>query len=282
VSAFSLLLPTYHADDPDHLRRAFASAVDEQELRPSEVVLVRDGQIPRPLAEMLDRLSEESPVAVVRVDLEQNVGLGHALDAGLAACRYDVVARMDADDISLPSRFAVQIPFLESGFDLVGSGLLEFGATEDDIVAVRTPPTDEADIKKWARFHDPFNHPTVVYRREKVLAAGGYKDLPLMEDYWLFARMIEQGARVINVAEPLVKYRVGAGAYARRGGLTLLRSELALQREFRASGFVTRRQYARNLVVRGGYRLVPEGIRRSAYRRFIAPRGTRDRPRGAQ
>ena len=273
--AFSLLLPTYGADDAGFLRRALHSAVHEQTLRPDEVVLVRDGGVPEPLAAMLDELTEGSPVPVRRIDLEHNVGLGHALDIGLASCSYEIVARMDSDDVSLPRRFAVQIPLIEAGLDLVGSSLLEFGDAEDDIVGLRTPPLDETEIRRWARFADPFNHPTVVYRRSMVQAAGGYEDLPLMEDYWLFARMIANGARVGNVAEPLVKYRVGAGAYTRRGGLQLLRSEVALQRRFHASGFVSHSQFARNLVVRGGYRLVPEPIRRTAYRRIIARRGDR-------
>jgi hypothetical protein len=70
-----------------------------------------------------------------------------------------------------------------------------------------------------------------------------------------------------------VRYRVGAGAYARRGGTGLLRSELALQRRFRDLGLTTRGQYARNVIVRGGYRLVPEALRRTAYRALIANRG---------
>ncbi len=276
VVPFSLLLPTYHADDPDHLRRAFASAVDEQTLRPHEVVLVRDGVVPPRLQSVIDELVKSSVVPVNVVALAENIGLGHALDAGLAACEYEVVARMDADDVSTPERFAVQIPLLAEGYDLVGSALLEFHEHEDDIVGRRTPPLGEKEIRSWSRFHDPFNHPTVVYRRSMVQSVGGYQDLPLMEDYWLFARMIEAGARVANVAEPLVKYRVGAGAYARRGGWQLLRSEMQLQRHFRGLGFTTRPQYLRNLVVRGGYRLVPEGLRRLAYRRVIAPRGHRD------
>lgn len=272
---FSLLLPTYRADNPEHFRRAFASAVHDQTRRPDEVVLVRDGPVPVALALVLDEVSAQSPVPVVRVNLDDNVGLGHALDAGLAACTYEVVARMDSDDVSLPRRFEVQVPLVESGIDLVGSSLLEFGEHEEDIVGLRTPPLDAEAIRKWARFADPFNHPTVVYRRSVVQAAGGYRDLPLMEDYWLFARMIQNGAHVVNVAEPLVKYRVGAGAYGRRGGVELFRSEIALQRQFRASGFVTRKQYLRNLVVRGGYRLVPEFIRRAAYKPIIARRGER-------
>lgn len=280
--AFSLLLPTYQADDPEHLRQAFTSAVQRQEVRPTQVVLVRDGPVPAALQSAIDELVETSPVPVTVVGLPQNIGLGHALDAGLAACEFEIVARMDADDVSVPERFAIQIPLMVAGYDLVGSGLLEFHEHEDDIVGQRTPPLDEDEIRQWSRFHDPFNHPTVVYRKSMVQRVGGYQDLPLMEDYWLFARMIDAGARVRNVPEPLVKYRVGAGAYARRGGWSLLRSELVLQRRFRQSGFTTRPQFLRNVVVRGGYRLVPETLRRFAYRRVIAPRGERgeDQPAG--
>ena len=146
---------------------------------------------------------------------------------------------MDADDLSLPHRFAVQMPIIEAGHDLVGAGLVEFGAHAEDLVGTRTPPTDAAAIAVRARFADPFNHPTVVYRREVVRAVGGYTDFALMEDYLLWAKMLVAGARVANVAEPLVRYRVGAGAYARRGGLAQLRAELRLQWRFRRIGFTT-------------------------------------------
>jgi glycosyltransferase involved in cell wall biosynthesis len=267
----SLLLPVWAGDRPDFLTDAFRSSVDAQTRRPDQVVIVRDGPVPAALSERIAELAASSPVPVDVVELEHNVGLGPALDAGLAACRHDVVARMDADDISLPRRFAVQMPVIESGVDVVGSGLLEFGDDPDDVVGERTVPTDPAEIVRRARFATPFNHPTVVYRRPLVTGVGGYGDFAKMEDYLLWAKLIVADARVANVAEPLVKYRVGAGAYARRGGFALLRAEVALQGRFRALGFTTRAQYVRNLVVRGGYRLVPEGLRRSAYRRVIAP-----------
>ncbi|MDH4352498.1 MAG: glycosyltransferase [Actinomycetota bacterium] len=275
MTPFSLLLPVYHRDNPDHLRRAFTSAVQEQTRTPDEVVLVRDGPVAEALADAIDELVADSPVPVNRIDLPANVGLGRALDAGMRACRNEVIARMDADDISLPERFARQLPLIESGADIVGTALIEFDDDEDVVVGLRTPPTTESEIRSWARFHQPFNHPTVVYRRASVLAAGGYQDLPLLEDYWLFARMIQRGARVANLAEPLVKYRVGTGAYHRRGGYPLLRSELVLQGRLRRVGFVSRAQYVRNLAVRGGYRLVPAALRRPAYRRLIAGKGDR-------
>ena len=267
---FSLLLPVWAGDRPDFLTAAFRSSVQDQTRPPDEVVIVRDGPVPPALAQALADLVAGSPVPVRLLELPRNGGLGPALDAGLAACSHDVVARMDADDLSLPHRFAVQLPMIESGLDLVGAGLVEFGDHPDDLVGTRTPPTDPADIAARARFADPFNHPTVVYRRDLVRAVGGYSDFALMEDYLLWAKLLVAGARVANTAEPLVKYRVGAGAYARRGGLGQLRAELAVQRRFRQLGFTTRRQWARNVVLRGGYRLVPERLRRTAYRKVIA------------
>ena len=270
---FSLLLPVYAGDRADFLRRAFVSSVDEQTLRPDDVVLVQDGPLPDALRETCEELATVSPVPVNLVQLERNVGLGPALDHGLEACAHDVVARMDADDISRPRRFELQLPLIADGADIVGSALMEFVDDVEDVVQTRIPPLDPEWIRSAVRFRDPFNHPTVVYRRSMVQKVGGYQDLPLMEDYLLFARMLAEGAVPANVAEPLVYYRIGAGAYARRGGTALLRSELALQRRFLELGITNRAEFVRNVVVRGSYRLVPEPMRRVAYRRLIAKRG---------
>jgi glycosyltransferase involved in cell wall biosynthesis len=277
---FSLLLSVYDGDRPDYIRRALRSAVDDQTVRPDQVVIVRDGPVRPELAECLDDLRASSRVPVTFVPLELNAGLGPALDRGLAASWFDVIARMDADDVAMPHRFEVQLPLIEDA-DIVGAGLLEFVCDTDDIVGQRVPPTDPGHIARYARVHDPFNHPTVVYRRSAVLAAGGYGDFPLMEDYALFARMLQSGARPVNVAEPLVFYRVGATAYKRRGGTGLLRSELRLQREFRRSGFTSPPEYVRNVLVRGTYRMIPWWLRRAIYRPLVAILSKRPAPRAA-
>jgi glycosyltransferase involved in cell wall biosynthesis len=266
---FTLLLSVWDGDRTDYLQLAFCSAVDEQTLRPAQVVIVRDGPVRDELTACLAELKATSPVPVTLVPLEHNRGLGPALDAGMAASHYDVIARMDADDVAMPHRFEVEIPLIADA-DIVGAGLLEFVGDIDNVVGQRVPPTDREQILRYARMHDPFNHPTVVYRRQAVLAAGGYGDLPLMEDYALFARMLQNGARPVNVAEPLVYYRVGATAFKRRGGADLLRSELRLQREFRRQGFTTPAEYARNVMVRGGYRLIPWWCRRAVYKPMVA------------
>lgn len=268
TTPFSLLLPVYRGDVPAHLETAFRSTVHEQLRRPDEVVVVQDGHVGPELASTLERLESTSPVPVRRLRLSHNVGLAQALQCGLAACRHDVVARMDADDVSLPHRFLRQLPVIEDGADLVGAAILEFeGDGRGDAGVLRVPPTTAQDIARTARFRNPFNHPTVVYRRTAVLSAGGYRELPFMEDYWVFTRMIAAGAAVVNLPDALVRYRVDAGAYERKGGVRQLRSEVRLQRRLRSEGFTTPGQALRNVTVRGGYRLVPEPVRRRAYRR---------------
>jgi GT2 family glycosyltransferase len=269
---FTLLISTYGRDHPDYLRDAFLSSTERQTRPPAEVVLVQDGPVPDELAAEIASIVKTSEIPVKHLALVDNIGLGPALDAGLAASSHEIVARMDADDVSRPDRFARQLPLIEGGADIVGSGLVEFGRSIEDVVGTRTPPVDPAEIRRVIRFRDPFNHPTVVYRRSAVLAAGGYTDMALLEDYLLFTRMVEGGAVPANLAEPLVYYRVGAGAYARRGGSELLRSEIRLQRRFRQLGITSRTEFLRNVAVRGGYRLVPEGVRKVAYRRLLANR----------
>ena len=266
---FSVLLPVYRGDRADFLRRSLASVTVEQTLRPDEVLIVRDGPVPDELEDVLARarrgeLSGTVPVRVL--ELADNAGLALALEAGLAEAAHEVVARQDADDISVPERFATQLPLIAAGYDLVGSAIQEFDDEADTDGVIRRQPSDPEEIRRALSLRDPFNHPSVVYRAAAVHAAGGYRPLDLMEDYWLFARMIHDGARATNVPQVLVRYRVGAGAYERRGGLRLLRSELELQVSMRRAGIITAPQYARNLAVRASYRLVPTAARQAAYR----------------
>jgi glycosyltransferase involved in cell wall biosynthesis len=266
VPGFSVLMPVYRGDTPQRLRRAAESTTVEQQRRPAELVVVRDGPVPAPLEAELGRLARELPVPVVRVDLERNEGLTAALRAGLARCRYDVVARMDADDVSYARRFAVQLPEIEGGADVVGSSMHEIGDDETRPLALRRAPVGERQILAVSRRRNPLSHPTVVFRRGAVTAVGGYEDVPLAEDYWLWVRMLRAGADVRNVAEPLVGYRVSAGAYERRGGVRMFRADLALQARLLRAGHVGFLQWAVNVGIRAGYRFVPTRLRELAYR----------------
>lgn len=266
---FSLLLPVYAGDDPEHLRLAFESSVDQQTLRPAEAVLVQDGPVTGALAVELSRIETESPIPVRVIRLPENRGLTEALNAGLDACAHPVVARMDADDVSSPERFARQWELIEQGYDLVGTGMREFEQDPGTPSAVRVPPVGPERIRQHARTHNPFNHPTMMYRVAALDRVGRYQPFGKMEDYWLGVQLIADGARVENIADPLLSYRVGSGAFARRGGWSEARTEWRLQRELLRMGFVTRTQYARNVLMKGAYRLLPAGVKRVLFRGFI-------------
>jgi len=267
-SPFTMLMPIYHGDNIAFVRDAYRSATTDQTLPPTYVVIVVDGPVSNDLSQWVEEVSEEPGVTVIR--LPQQNGLANALNVGLKQVTTPLVARADADDISLPQRFAIQIPMLESGLDVVGSAIAEFDDDPDRVQAIRTVYTTQEAIAEHARLACPFYHPSVAFRREAVLRNGGYPSLPHMEDYLLWARMIMHGAKLGNSPEVLVHYRVGSGAYARRGGAEMARSEARLQRQFLAMHFVTRWQYMRNRIVRGGlYRLMPVVPRQFVYRLWM-------------
>ncbi|MDO5060372.1 MAG: glycosyltransferase [Actinomycetaceae bacterium] len=262
---FAVLMSVYAGDNPAHFERALASVTREQIRKPSQVVLVQDGPVPAALAAKIAAASDIADQPVTVVPLAENQGLALALDAGLSHCHFELVARADADDISLPQRFALQIPRMRD-LDLLGAAIAEFETDENQWGMIRRQPETATEIAAAVKLRSPFNHPTVVFRQSAVGIAGGYEPCERLEDYWLFARMIAGGARCANLPEPLVAYRVGAGAYKRRGGLDLFLSEIELQKRFKENGFISSAGFLRNLVVRAGYRLIPTGARKKLYR----------------
>lgn len=269
TTPFSLLIPVYAGDQAEFLRIAFESSVQQQTLMPAQVVLVQDGPISVELQAEIKRLVKDSPVTVTQVVIEENRGLANALNVGIAACDYELVARMDADDYSVPERFERQLPLLGHGYDLVGSAMFEFESRPEKRTASRVLPERQVEIAKHAKLHNPMNHPTMVFRKSVVESVGGYEPLGSMEDYWLVVRMLNAGCSLRNSTEQLVGYRVSSGVFKRRGGWDQFRTELQLQREMRNLRMLTRFEYARNVCIKGTYRLIPAGFRRSLSRAFF-------------
>lgn len=271
MTEFSVLLPVYIGDSPAYFERALRSIGADQTLPPNEILIVCDGPVQPEIDAVLDAAStggrsDLTGTAALRiVRLPENRGLSEALNTGLDEVAYDIVARADADDIATPARFATQIPLMED-HDIVGSAIAEFESDETRTGMVRRMPETHEEIAAIVHYRDPFNHPSVVYRRSAVMKVGGYEHLNYMEDYWLFARMVAANLRCLNVPEALVLYRTGAGAYERRGGWHMLRSELELQRRMYAAGMTTIPQRIRNTLIRGGYRLIPADVRQRLYR----------------
>jgi glycosyltransferase involved in cell wall biosynthesis len=260
------LTAVYDAVEPEELRAALASLAS-QTRRPDQCVVVADGPLPSGLERVLDEFSRLLPLRVVR--LERHSGSGPAKQAGLVASTSRYVAIADADDISRPERLAVQLALLGRGYDLVGSSMEEFDGASGRVLGIRRFPADHEHIVVKLRRINPLNHPSVMMSRARALAAGGYTDLPYLEDYDLWARMVAGGARLANAPDALVRFRGGEPALARRRSHIATRSEWTLQRNLISYGIVSRRGAAWNLITRSAFRVLPRGLIRRAYARLF-------------
>lgn len=263
---FSVLLSVYWKEHPLYLRESLDSLF-MQELFPTEIVLVEDGPLTDELYGVIAEYRYRMPNFKV-IHLGVNQGLGIALNEGLKHCSYDIVARMDADDIAKPQRFKKQIEILKchSDIDLVGSWVDEFEGTTDNVRSQRKLPENPIEIAIYARKRCPVNHPVVMFRKQAVLNAGGYQHFPLMEDYYLWVRMLMNGARFYNIQESLLFFRFSSDMFRRRGGWRYGADEVRFQWMLFTRKFISFPLFLQNVVVRFTMRILPNPIRKLLYK----------------
>lgn len=241
----------------------------EQTLKPNEVVLVHDGKLTDELYASIDKWNKELGNLFKHVIIEKNVGLGHALNIGLENCNYEMVARMDPDDISLPYRFERQIEvFKQCDVDICGSWIGEFDKDENNIVSYRKTPQTHEKIVSFAKKRNPINHPSVMYKKSMVNNSGGYNKMAGFQDYYLWCRMILEGAKFYNIPEPLVRMRAGYSQIERRSGMKYAVEEINFQRELYRLGFLNIFEFAANVLIRFASRVFPKKIIKQIYKRL--------------
>jgi len=265
--SFSVVLPTYRGDTASELALAIDS-ISRQTVPPDELFIVKDGPLDASLNNIIENKISDSPIYIQAHQIEENQGLGNALRVGVEKCSFDIVARMDADDISVSSRFERQLEFLGNNpeVDIVGGFIEEFDSNPDEPIATRKVPTNHQKIKKTARFRSPMNHGTVIFDKEAALNAGNYRPVDRMEDYDLWVRMLLCGATFANIPEVLVKVRAGKKMYRRRGGWEYAREEVRTQCEFYNRGFISLPIFMFNIFTRTSLRILPNRIRGMIYR----------------
>ena len=223
-------MAVYHGDKPADFVTSVESIYQQQTLKPNEFVLVVDGPVPERMAKTISKL--ESDIECLKViRFAENRGHAAARQAGLEAASNEVIALMDADDISLPNRFEKQIAFMEAHPDVavVGGQISEFIDSTDNIVGRREVPLSNEEIYSYIKRRCPFNQMTVMLSRAKVIEAGGYIDWFCNEDYYLWIRLALANNQFANLTDILVNVRVGKEMYQRRGGWRYFKSETKLQ-----------------------------------------------------
>ena len=268
-SGYSVLMSVYWREKAEYLRIAMDSMWN-QTVPTDDFILVCDG----PLTPELDAVIEEmershSQLHVVR--REKNGGLGNALNVGMSHCKNELIARMDSDDISRPTRCERQLRLFREypAVSIVSGTVEEFSISTDTIEAKRVLPEKQAEIIAFARNRNPFNHPCVMYKKSAVEAAGGYQDFYLLEDYYLWIRMLQKGFVGCNLKEPLLWMRAGSDMYRRRAGWQYAKSQRKLFQYMRDGKMISQGTYYTNVLTRAAASLMPNFMRRSLFKRLL-------------
>jgi GT2 family glycosyltransferase len=216
VPAVSILLPCRNGGP--HLDEALDS-VAHQTFGDFEVIAVDDGSTDDTHALLLDRARRDGRVKVIRSPAR---GLVPALATGLAAARGPLVARMDADDVAHPRRLEEQVRLLDDAHDLVACGtavryfprhIVRDGARRYE--AWVNGLTAHEQIARDMFIECPIPHPTLMLRRNALVAVGGYRDMGWPEDYDLVLRLWAAGCRMQKLPEVLYHWREGPGRASR-------------------------------------------------------------------
>jgi len=244
---FSVCMSVYKNDSPLFLGQAIDSVV-KQSLQPDEIVLVVDGPIPDALRQMVLDKQNEFPI-IHPVFLSENNGLGNALKVAVETAKYNVIARMDSDDLSLSDRFEKQLSFMDENpdVDIVGGQMTEFIDKPENIIGQRMVPLSHNEIYNYMKSRCGLNHVTVMFRKQAVLDAGNYQDWFWNEDYYLWVRMMLKGCKFANLPDVLVNVRSGLDQYSRRGGMKYFKSEAGIQRLMLDNKIISWPRYAYNV-----------------------------------
>lgn len=267
---YSVLMSVYYKENSEYLKQAIES-IQAQTFPTDDFVLVCDGPLNQKLDSVIKKKQQEMKNILNVVRLKKNAGLGNALNKGIQQCKNELVARMDSDDISYPDRCEKQLTVFNTYPEIsVCSGIVEEFATNPKVVeSRRVPPETHAEIREFAKVRNPFNHPCVMYKKPDVEAVGSYKDFYLLEDYYLWVRMIMAGYQGYNLQEPLLHMRAGTDMYIRRGGLKYAKTQEKLFRFMKNNGFISKGQYIKNCVIRGESSLAPNWLRKFVFEKVL-------------
>lgn len=263
---YSVLMSVYYKEKPEFLQAAINS-IWIQTVPTNDFVLVCDGPLGDSLEKVIVDMEAMHPELNV-IRLPENKGLGNALNIGLKHCKNELVARMDSDDISFSDRCEKQLGVFRNNPDIgICSGTVaEFDSDIRNISQYRIVPELNEDIINFSKYRNPFNHPSVMYKKSCVEKVNSYEDFYLLEDYYLWIKMLNCGIKGYNIQEPILYMRAGNGLYNRRGGKKYLLSQISLFKYMYVNRYINLSQFLFNTSIRSASSLSPNWLRRLAFK----------------
>lgn len=241
---YSVLMSVYAKETASNLDMAIASMM-KQTMPTNDFVLVCDGALNEELDSVIRNYTMAYPGVFNIIRIPKNPKWAEVLNLGLENCKNELVARMDSDDISVSDRCEKLLKcFSENpNVDIVGSALAEFTDNPDHIDCTRSVPESHESIVKFAPNRCPMNHATVMYKKSKIIACGGYEYYPAFEDYQLWTKLVMAGNVFYNVQESLYLMRAGDNLYSRRGGINYTKQMIRFRKWMYRQGFISHFKY---------------------------------------
>lgn len=269
-SPYSVLMSVYAKERASYLRESLNSML-AQTMAPEQIVVVEDGPLTSQLTETLEQFQKRYPEVFTIVPLPQNSGLGTALARGILACRNEIVIRMDSDDYSFPQRAQREITAMEQQrLDIVGSQIVEFIDSPTTPIFESNLPCTQEGITAYSKRRNPFRHPSVAFRKTKVLSVGNYsKEYLYFEDWDLFNRMLAANCKAANIDEPLVAMRVSPNFYERRGGLEYIGHIWKFKYAQYRKGYFSFLQFITTVTPHIAVCILPNGVRSLIYAKLL-------------
>lgn len=267
---YSVLMSVYYKENQDYLKVSIESMLN-QTIKPDEFVIVEDGPLTKELDAVIKKYQSKNPKLFNIVKLRENKGLGLALKKGIESCKNELIARMDSDDYAIPTRIETELNIFKSNpeIDLVGSNVDEFIDNINNVISHVVLPENNEEIIKYSKKRNPFRHPSIMFKKSKVLSAGNYRDYYLCEDYDMWVRMIRNGTKCYNVQSTLVYMRISDDFYKRRGGIKYLKSINKFKKEQLIIGYFSKTDYLKSIIPHAIVCLMPNNMRDYIYKNFL-------------
>ena len=275
MEKFSVLMSVYYKESPHNLDLSLESILVNQTRKPDEVILVEDGKLTKELDAVVDKYKKKFKNTLKIVPLKTCGGLGNALNKGLEKCKYDIIARMDSDDVSVEDRFEKQIKFFmeHPEASAVGGYIGEFNDDPNESLRLKKIPLTQEEILDYAKLRNPMNHVTVCFKKKDILSIGGYMHLLYLEDHYLWARLLANGKILANMPKILVKVRVGNGFSSRRGSKDYIKGWKFLQDYMHKNKLINWFQKKRNVMAMYVMVYQPKWLREFMYNNILRSKG---------
>lgn len=268
---YSVLMSVYAKEKPEYLKTSIQSMLD-QTVKPNEFVIVEDGPLTDELNEVIKEYIEKYDGLFKIIKNKINLGLGPSLNKGIKASKNELIARMDSDDYSIPQRCENELQcFLnDPRLGMVGTYEAEFINSIKNVISVHKVPKESSEIRRFMKKRCAVLHPTVMYKKSEVIRSGNYHNVPLYEDYDLFARMVlEYNVKTCNIQKNLYFIRTSPDFYKRRGGIKYAKTALKFKWKMHKRGYTSLSDFIVSGIGQAVVCIMPNQLRKSFYLRIL-------------